>query len=83
MQAFLQTWCLGRQLISENLQISMNQIRMSKNDIKIKAFAMKSKPDILIVQGESVGGHEHARESREKQNLGEKMGSRNARNVKK
>jgi hypothetical protein len=56
---------------------------MSKSDIKIPAFAMKSKPDILIFQSQSVGGHENARESREEQNLGEKMGSRNARNINK
>jgi hypothetical protein len=43
---------------------------------------MKSRPDIVICQGESLGGHENARESREGQILGEKMGSRNARNIK-
>jgi hypothetical protein len=55
---------------------------MSKSYIKMQAFAMKSRPDILIVQGEAVCGHENARESREEQNLGEKMGSGNARNIK-
>jgi hypothetical protein len=40
---------------------------MCKSDIKIQAFGMKSRPDMLIFQGESVGG--------------EKMGPRNARNI--
>jgi hypothetical protein len=44
---------------------------------------MKSRPDILIFQGASIGGHENARESREEQNPGEKMGSRNVRNINK
>jgi hypothetical protein len=49
---------------------------MSKGGIIIQAFAMKSRPDILIVQGESVGGHENTRETLEK-----KMGSGNVRNT--
>jgi hypothetical protein len=60
-----------RQLISENLQISSIKYQMSKGGITIKAYAMKSRPDILIVQGESVGGHENTRESREERNPGE------------
>jgi hypothetical protein len=41
---------------------------------KLQAFAIKSRPDILIFQVESVGGHENARESREERNPGEKNG---------
>jgi hypothetical protein len=37
---------------------------MSKSGIKIQAFSMKSKSDILIFQGESVGGHENAGKSK-------------------
>jgi hypothetical protein len=33
---------------------------MSRRDIKIQAIAIKSRPDILIFQGASVGGHEKA-----------------------
>jgi hypothetical protein len=54
---------------------------MSKSDITIQVFAMKSRSDIHIFQSESVGGHENARERREEQNLGEQMGSINARNI--
>jgi hypothetical protein len=39
-----------------------------QSGINIQAFA---KPDILIFQSESVGGHDIARESREERNLGE------------
>jgi hypothetical protein len=38
---------------------------MSKGGINIQAFAMKSKPDIRIFNGEFVGGYENAQESRE------------------
>jgi hypothetical protein len=54
---------------------------MFKSDIKRQAFAMKSRPDILIFQGESVGGHENTRKSREEQKLGEKRGFINAWNI--
>jgi hypothetical protein len=52
----------------------MKKHQMFKRGIKIQAFAIKSSPDILIVQNESVGGCENARESREDRNLGEKKG---------
>jgi hypothetical protein len=59
-------------------------IQMSKSRIEIQAFAMKSTPDILcFFQCEPVGGHENAQESREEQNLGETIGSRNVRNINK
>jgi hypothetical protein len=61
---------LGRQLISDNLQISTITISNVQTWLKIHALAMNARPDILIYQGESVGGHETARESRVEQNLG-------------
>jgi hypothetical protein len=47
---------------------------MFKSGIKILAFAIESRPDILMFQSGSVGGHENARESREEQKLGEENG---------
>jgi hypothetical protein len=50
----------------------MKNCQMSKSGITTTAFAMKSRPDTLIFQGESAGGHQNAGESREEQNLGAK-----------
>jgi hypothetical protein len=54
---------------------------MSKSDIKIQAFAMKSRPDIRIFHGD-WRAREHTRKPG-RAKPGEKIGSSNARNIKK
>jgi hypothetical protein len=79
----LQTWCLGSvrtqlgvpvrlhagELSSEHLQILTKQ-HMSERGINILAVVLKSRPDMLIFESESGGGHEKVRESQENQNPG-------------
>jgi hypothetical protein len=58
-------------LSSPNIRKPSNvneQLEICKLDIKMQAFATTSIPDILIVQGGSVGGRENATESQEEQN---------------
>jgi hypothetical protein len=59
-------------LHQETITLQQIKTEMPQSGITTQASATKSRPDILIVQGESVGGRENARESQEEHNLGKK-----------
>jgi hypothetical protein len=57
--------------------------QMSTSGIYTQNCAMTSTPDMLFFQGESVGGHRNARDTRMSKTLKNKMGSRSVRNINK